>query len=144
MLAPASWQEASVTSRTKALLAFAALALAPATARAQEPPHQGGGCLYLNQIQNQRIADDRTVLFRVGSKEVWRLGFSQRCPELTSPGAFLILKPFGGMGLVCHAIDLDVKVSQAPPAGFAVPCIPGELHRLTPEELAATPKDKLP
>jgi len=103
-----------------------------------------GQCFYLNQIQGQAVLDDRTVLFRVNVKDVYRLDFAQQCPGLRYPQPKLIITPFGGIGLVCHAIDLDVKVGDQGPGGFATACITKSLRRLTPEEVSAIPKAKLP
>ncbi len=72
------------------------------------------------------------------------MDFAQRCTELTYPQPKLILTPAGGIGLICRAIDLDVKVGEQGPSSIATSCIPSALHKMTPAEVAAIPKKDLP
>ncbi|MGC1305422.1 MAG: DUF6491 family protein [Caulobacteraceae bacterium] len=123
-------------------LAAAACMAAPA-ASASDPPG-ANQCFYVNQIRGNSALDQRTVLFRVNVKDVYRLDFAQTCPALSYPNPKLIITPFGGIGLVCHAIDLDVKVGEQSPGSFPMACITKSLRKLTPAEVAAIPKKKLP
>ncbi len=125
------------------VLAASLAGLAPLTVHAAKPA-QHSSCFYINQIQNSRPFDDRTVLFRVSNRDIYRLDFAQTCPALTYPQPKLILAPFGGIGLICHALDLDVKVGDQGPGAIAMPCITKSLRKLTPDEVAAIPKKKLP
>jgi hypothetical protein len=103
-----------------------------------------GGCVYINQLQGSHPLNDRSVIFRANVNDFYRLDFAQRCVELTFPDPKLILTPFGGQGLICHAIDLDVKVSEQGPGAFPIDCIPSAFHKMTPAEVAAVPKKNLP
>ncbi len=103
-----------------------------------------GGCFYINELQGNHALNDRSVIFRVNVSDFYRLDFADRCYELTYPEPKLILTPVGGIGLVCRAIDLDVKVGEQGPNSIAEPCIPSALHRMTPAEVAAVPKKDLP
>ena len=103
-----------------------------------------GGCVYINQLQGNRSLNDRSVIFRANVSDFYQLDFAQRCPELTDPEPIVILTPVGGIGLICHAIDLDVKVGQQGPGSIPVSCIPSAFHRMTPAEVAAVPKKSLP
>jgi hypothetical protein len=138
--------------RRFAAAVLAAMILAPPLqAGAQPTPDHaakstGGGsdCFYISQLQGNHALNDRAVLFRVGVNEIYRLDFAQRCFALTYPDPKLIITPFGGVGLICHAIDIDVKVGQQGPGFFPEACIPSDLHHLTPAEVAAIPKKNLP
>ena len=103
-----------------------------------------GGCVYINQLQGNRSLNDRSVIFRANVSDFYRMDFAQRCPELTDPEPILILTPVGGIGLVCRAIDVDVKVRQQGPGSIPVSCIPSAFHKMTPVEVAAVPKKNLP
>ena len=103
-----------------------------------------GGCVYINQLQGNHALNDRSVIFRANVSDFYRLDFAQRCQELTYPEPKLILTPVGGIGLICHAIDLDVKVGEQGPGSFPVPCIPSAFHKMTPAEVAAVPRKDLP
>jgi hypothetical protein len=111
---------------------------------ASAAPAQTSQCFYVNQIGNNSALDDHTVLFRVNVSDIYQLDFAQACPALTYPNPKLIITPFGGIGLVCHAIDLDVKVGEQGPGSFPMSCITKSLRKLTPAEVAAIPKKKLP
>ena len=132
-------------------LMFGAALTIAAPAAAQPPsPHAAAGqshasdCFYITQLENDRPLNDRSVLMRVNVSDYYRLDFADTCPSLTYPEPKLILTPVGGIGLICHALDLDVKVGQNGPGDFPVPCIPSALHRMTPAEVAAIPKKDLP
>ena len=114
-----------------------------AAAKADREDGQGG-CVYITQLQGDHPLNDRAVIFRANVNDFYRLDFAQRCVELTYPEPKLIITPAGGMGLVCHAIDLDVKVGDQGPGSFAVPCIPSAFHKMTPAEVAAVPRKDLP
>ena len=84
------------------------------------------------------------MIFRANVSDFYRLDFAQRCVELLDPEPIVILTPFGGIGLICHAIDVDVKVREQGPGGIAVPCIPSAFHKMSAAEVAAVPKKSLP
>ena len=135
-----------------ALATVLALAAAPTAASAQTPADAAkadredgkGGCVYITQLQGNHPLGDRSVIFRANVSDFYRLDFAQRCEALTYPQPRLILTPVGGIGLVCKAIDLDVKVGQQGPGDIPEPCIPSSLHKMTPAEVAAVPKRDLP
>ncbi len=103
-----------------------------------------GGCVYITQLQGDHPLSDRAVIFRANVNDFYRLDFAQQCVELTYPQPKLIITPAGGMGMICHAIDIDVKVGQQGPDSFPVSCIPSAFYKLTPAEVAAVPKKNLP
>ena len=96
------------------------------------PAHAEGLCLTLGLIDGQRVADDHTVYLRQG-RAVWRLGFANDCANAANET--LIFHPITNNGVVCHAIDLNVRVRATGQS-----CIASSLVRLTDEEAAALPK----
>ena len=139
--------------RGKAALATVLTLVASSTAaRAQAPADRAradrqdgkGGCFYITQLQGDHPLGDRSVLFRAKVSDFYRLDFAQRCEALTYPQPKLIMTPVGGIGLVCRALDLDVKVGEQGPGDIPEPCIPSSLHKMTPAEVAAVPKKDLP
>lgn len=126
-----------------------ALALAPSIGRAQPPAPAGkapqaSSCFYVNELRSNRALNDHSVILRVNVSDFYRLDFADTCHTLTYPDPKLILSTLGGMDVVCHALDLDVKVAENGPGEIAEPCIPSALHRMTPAEVAAVPKKSLP
>ena len=129
-----------------------AAALLPAAASAQPAPKADklgqedgrGGCFYINQLGDDRPLNDHSVLFRVNVSDYYQLDFAQRCYALTYPQPKLILTPVGGIGLICRALDVDVKVGEQGPGSIPEPCIPTSLHKLSPAEVSAIGKKNLP
>jgi hypothetical protein len=133
------------------LLTASLLAALPGAVLAQPDQtkvHKAGTadtCFYITQVENDLPINDHTVLFRVNVSDIYALDFADRCAELTFPSPRLIITPVGGIGLICHAIDVDVKVGQnGGPGDIPTPCIPTGLRKLTPAEIAALPKKDRP
>ena len=103
-----------------------------------------GGCVYITQLQGNHALGDRSVIFRANVSDFYRLDFAQQCEALTYPDPRLIITPFGGEGLICHALDLDVRVAENGPGSIAEPCITKSFYKLTPAQVAAIPKKDLP
>ena len=133
-----------------------ALALAAATpAFAADPPippppgpadkiDGRGGCVFVTQLQNDHALGDRSVIFRANASDFYRMDFAQRCLELTFPEPRIIMTPVGGIGSICHALDVDVKVGENGPGDIPEPCIPSAFYKLTPAEVAAIPRKDIP
>ncbi|HUZ11984.1 MAG TPA: hypothetical protein VMU93_03920 [Caulobacteraceae bacterium] len=115
--------------------ALASLAAAFPIAEAQ-PPHRGGACLNLGDIQGQRVANDHTVYLREGGR-IWRLGFANACADARNET--LIMHPVANNGVICSAIELNVRVRRTGQA-----CVADSLTRLTPEAAAALPRRDRP
>ena len=128
---------------TLAVIAGPGAAAQPAGANSDYRDGQGG-CFYVNQLQGNHALNNQAVIFRVNVSDFYRMDFAQRCEALVYPQPKLILTPVGGIGLICKALDVDVKVGEQGPGSIPEPCIPSSLYKLTPAEVAATPKKNLP
>ncbi len=117
-------------------LALAACAL-PALAADQAKPASGSQCFRMSQIRGHTKADDRTLYFSVGLRDVYRLDMSGACLAGTTTSDPLIMEPFGGTDLICRPIDLNLKVKLGNVG--ASPCIIKEITKLTPDQIAALP-----
>ncbi len=125
---------------------FAGPVAAPALATAAEdnaaakPRDQASQCFYINQFQQWKDVDDKTIYIRVNLNDYYRLDMSASCPELTYPNPHLITRTIGPE-TVCTALDWDLRVADGTgPGSFAVPCIVSKMTKLTPSEAAAIPK----
>ena len=130
-------------SRRLILSASLVLALAStgATVQAQPKPNTSQ-CFLTRDWEGWRPSpDSKSMYLRVGVKQVFRLDFSSACETLQRPNAHLISKVRGG-SWICSPLDLDLQVSDGP--GSAVPCIVRGMTRLTPDQVAALPKDLRP
>ncbi len=121
--------------------ALAASAL-PALAADQAKPETGSQCFRMSQIRNHTKADDQTLYFSVGSRDVYRLDMSGACLAGTSSSDPLILETVGGTDLICRPIDLSLKVKLGN-VGVS-PCIIKEITKLTPDQIAALPPKTKP
>jgi hypothetical protein len=115
-----------------AAMAAAALVLAgvPALAQAQS-------CFYANQWTSWKAPDDHTIYLNVGNR-VFRLDIGGSCPALRT-GATLITHSHSAQ--LCSAIDWDLKVRSG---GMTTGCIVSNMTQLTPDQIAALPKDARP
>ena len=112
------------------VLAAAAMLLAPTLAQAQS-------CFYPNQWTSWKAPDDHTIFLNVGNR-VFRLDINGACPALRE-GATLITRSQSTQ--LCRAIDWDLRVRSG---GITSGCIVGKMSQLTPDQIAALPKDARP
>ncbi len=111
--------------------ALPALAADPAT------PQASSQCFRMSQIRNHTKADNQTLYFSVGSRDVYRLDMAGACLAGTSSSDPLIMETVGGTDLICRPIDLSLKVKLGN-VGVS-PCIIKEITKLTPDQVAALP-----
>jgi hypothetical protein len=97
----------------------------PRTARAQadlnrfldgKVPGKAQSCLPSYRSQDMVVIDENTILFRDGSKRVWRTDVRGGCNGLGRPGTALLTRSFGGSGLCRGEIAQVVDTAQ----GFVV------------------------
>lgn len=117
-------------------LALGACAL-PALAADQAKPQTGSQCFRMSQIRGHTKADNQTLYFSVGLRDVYRLDMSGACLAGTTSSDPLIMETIGGTDLICRPIDLSLKVKLGNVG--ASPCIIKEITKLTPDQIAALP-----
>ena len=119
---------------------FAAMLVVPlAAAHADEAPvHKTPACFMVQQFENWKVPDAKTINIRANMHDYYRLDLSASCPALLWPTAYLVTK-WQGVSTVCSAIDWDIKVAQSP-GGIMSACIVKSMTPLTAEEAAAIPK----
>ncbi|HEY3888528.1 MAG TPA: DUF6491 family protein [Caulobacteraceae bacterium] len=98
---------------------------------------QGQSCLYANQWTSWKAPDDHTIYLNVGNR-VFRLDIGGSCPTLRQ-GATLITHSHSAQ--LCSAIDWDLRVRSG---GMTTGCIVSNMTQLTPDQIAALPKDARP
>ena len=130
-------------------LALLALALAASGATAavaqpqSRPQDQPRQCFRAQDWRGSRAAGPREVYIRVGTKDVFRLGFAQDCAGARSPGEVRITNVVSGNNEICSPVDLDITVAPIG-SSFSSPCIVSDIAKLTPAEVAALPKKVVP
>jgi hypothetical protein len=117
-----------------AALAAIAIGLAVAPAHAQAP---GQSCFYANQWTSWKAPDDHTIFLNVGNR-VFRLDLASSCPTLRMGATLITNNPSAQL---CSAIDWDLRVRAA---GITAGCIVSKMTQLTPDQIAALPKDARP
>lgn len=126
----------------RTLVCGAALSLSvAATALAQSAPADQAQCFDLSRHQGVLALDDHTVLVRVDAS-LYRLDLADRCPGLERPNPRITLVARGG-SFVCGKLDYDLHVGEGGLAN-SLPCTIATQRRLTPDEVAAIPRNKRP
>ena len=121
------------------LAAAGALGSTLPTAEAQPAPAQANAnaCFQTTQIENTRMVGAHTLYIRTSARTVYRMDFANDC-DSDSNGP-LIVHPVDNSGQICSAIGVDISVRET-----GQRCIPTDLARLSPDEVAAIPKKDLP
>lgn len=129
-----------------ALAAALAAGLAPAlsqpAAAADVPAEAARSCFRLNEIRGQKVADDKTLYFRVTGNDVYRVETASACLSGARFNDPVLLKAPSGSNQVCRAVDLDLAVLNL--HGTKSPCIVDRIVKLTPEEVASLPPKHKP
>ncbi len=118
-----------------AIAVAAALAASPALAQGRD------NCFRLSQVSNTHADGERRIYVKVGAGDYFRIDLAHRCASLPYQGNHLVLTPTPGTDLICHPLDLDLKVSEN---GAQESCFIQSITRLTPAEAAAIPKKVKP
>jgi hypothetical protein len=117
-------------------------AAASAPVASAQPAAQGGGeqCFYTRSINGFQAPDDRTVYIRVGVSDIYRLGLMIGCTGLTFREG-IGLESTVGDPWICSPIQATVVYRDT---GIRNRCPVSDIHKLTPDEIAALPKRDLP
>ena len=119
------------------LTAAGALTATLPVAVAQPAPTQANTCFQTTQIENTRMVDSHTLYIRTSARAFYRMDFANDC-DSDSNGP-LIVHPVDNSGQICSAIGVDISVRET-----GQRCVPTDLTRLSPDEVAAIPKKDLP
>ncbi len=121
------------------LCAASVLLLSPPLAAADSAaPTKPSSCFFVNQFENWKAPDAKTIYIRVSMHNYYRLDLAGSCSELLWPDSHLITI-FHGSDTVCSALDWDLQVGQGMHS-IPEPCIVKTMTALTPDEAAAIPK----
>lgn len=123
------------------VLAAAALTLAGAAAQADERPAHP--CFSITDWHGWRASktEQDVMYFKVRMHDVWRVQLTDKEPFLTAPDVHIVSTTWGP-NTVCNPIDLQLKLAEY--HGIDTPLIVKDLRKLTPEEIAALPKEDQP
>jgi hypothetical protein len=117
--------------------------LGAATSDADDTASAKSTCIRTTQFQNwQASRDAKSIFIRADKKRVVRLELAKACPMLNAPFARLITK-WSGSALACDALDWNLSVSQGS-SPIPIPCVVQKVYAMTPEEVAALPKEQRP
>jgi hypothetical protein len=135
--------DVNMTFASKSRTAIAAAALigvsaAPISATAAGPANNS--CFLTSQWHGSSAPSDDTLLLRISSRDIFRVGVTRGADQLNAPGAYLVSKSRSSS--VCTALDLDLYISLS--GGISTPLIATSLTKLTPAEVAAIPKKDQP
>ena len=124
------------------LASICASGLMGATAFAQPATPHRNQCFFVNQFENWRAPDTRTINIRVQGNHYFRLGLGNECYPLRSGSARLITT-FRGSNTVCSPLDWDLQVSEGI-GSPSEPCLIKTMTELSPAEVAALPPKAKP
>jgi hypothetical protein len=113
-----------------ALIAGALVVSVAVPAAAQPKPENR--CILTRDLRNHTIADDHTLYFDVGGREIYKVE-ANGCLAGASSSDPIVLRDRASTGRICNKMDLDISVRGAR-------CIVSSMTRLTPEEAAALPR----
>ena len=121
----------------KTALALIATVGALALALPVQAQPQASSCFRTSEMRNHTTDGDKTLYFDVGGRSVWRAQMRNGCFAGSTSSDPIVLQDRVGSGRVCSRIELDVYSNGAR-------CIVDNLAKLTPEEVAALPKNLKP
>ncbi len=138
-------------SRHSALLGIAvgAALLGSAGAAMADAPTDRTQCFFITQWQGWKSPSPNVLYLGVNMHDVYRVDLSAGSRMLRDPGVHLVSRSQGSTS-VCSAIDLDLEVADDMGGGgrfgggMREPLIASKLTKLTPEEVAAIPKQFRP
>ena len=123
-----------------AVAAFAGPSLAKAPAKPAAPSHSD--CFYGRNLSGFTAVDDSTLLLNVGVRDVYEAKLFSPSTDLRWVNGVALLARGGG-NFVCSKMDADIIVPNQ--VGIGPQRYPvASLRHLTPQEVAAIPKNKRP
>jgi hypothetical protein len=138
-------------------IAVGAALLASAGAAYADAPTGRAPCFFINQWHGWKAPSPNVLYLGVNMHDVYQVDLSAGSRMLQSPGVHLVSRT-NGPDTVCSAIDLQLEVVDDLDGGGHIggldrfggggamrePLIAAKLTKLTPEEIAAIPKQYRP
>ncbi|MBS0384168.1 MAG: hypothetical protein JSS00_02325 [Proteobacteria bacterium] len=116
--------------------------LLPAAANAATAQAPARDCFISSNWRGWSASRQADVLYlRVLGNDIYRVELTPGSHVRRYGGEFLV-NQIRGSSWICSALDLDLALSDY--NGFSRPLIATDLRRLTPEEVAAIPREDLP
>lgn len=111
---------------------------AAAASPGEVQPSKPIACFYVNQFENWRAPNTKTIYIRVNFNRYYRLDLAGTYPMLLWPDVHLIMD-VRGPGTICSAVDWDLRISENW-NGILTGAIVKKMTVLSPAEVAAIPK----
>jgi hypothetical protein len=132
------------------LLPSAAFAVATALALgasaqptgAPPPPKPKPSCFWSNRIENFAAHDEQNLYLRVGVRDVYQAKLFSTCLDVNWVHHIALVSR--SSSLICEGPNLDVDVIVRDIAAGRQRCPVTSIRKLTPDEVAALPKDARP
>jgi hypothetical protein len=112
---------------------------APGLAKAADAKAQS--CFFASDINGFEAPDDHTVYIRVGASDLYKLDLTPHCTGLRFRQDIAIRSSPSEGGFICTPLQAEVVYRES---GIPEECPVTALHKLSPAEIAATPKKDLP
>jgi hypothetical protein len=129
---------------TITLAALAALLVGGASpvalAKSATPKYDRNQCFYTRNVTSFAAPDDKTLYVRVNSRDVYRFDMFGTCPDIDWNQRVALISRASSW--ICSGMDAEV-VTRATGIGVQR-CPVSSMHKLTPQEVAALPKNARP
>jgi hypothetical protein len=112
-----------------------------AVAETTKPKSDRNQCFYTRNADSFAAPNDKTLYVRVGVRDIYRFDMFGPCQDIDW-NQRLALVARGGSDWICDAMDAEV-ISRAQGLGRQR-CLVRHMRKLTPQEVAALPKDARP
>jgi hypothetical protein len=128
------------TMAIAAALAFSASAQPPTGP--PPPPKPRPSCFWTSRIENFAAVDDRNLYLRVGIHDIYRAKLFSSCFDVAWVHRLALVSH--SSSLICEGPNLDVDVIVRDVGLGRQRCPVTDIRKLTPDEVAALPKDARP
>jgi hypothetical protein len=127
-----------------AVLALGASAQSPLAQPTGAPrqPKPRPSCFWTDRIENFAAHDEQNLYLRVGVRDVYQAKLFSNCFEIGWVHRIALISR--GSSLICEGPNLDVDVVVRDVATGRQRCPVTSIRKLTPDEVAALPKDARP
>ncbi len=131
-------------TNSRALIAAGALAaasIAGASAAATDATPGKAACFFISQWQGWKAPANDVLYLGMNGHGVFRVGLAQGTPLLQNTSYYLVWRDRTS-GNICEPVQVNLALSDG--KGLYVPLIAKSLTKLSPEEVAAIPKQYRP